>query len=816
MAYEDLIKQMTLEEKCALLSGAEPFKTRGMQKYGIPQMQFSDGPHGLRLQGEGANHLGIGGSLPATCFPSAATVANSWDPDVAETVGRALGEEALAEKVDVVLGPGLCIKRSPLCGRNFEYFSEDPYLAGKMAAGMVRGIESTGVSSCPKHFAANQQETRRQASDSVLDERTLREIYLTGFEHVVREGKPGCIMSSYNRVNGIYANENHHLLQEILRDEWGYTGAVVTDWGGSNDHVAGVREGSTFEMPDPGLSPVRELMAAVRDGRLDEKDVDARVEEALTLIMRTTAATRAAGDEFDRTSHHDVARAAAAASIVLLKNEQVDGAPALPLAAGTRVALIGDFADTPRYQGAGSSLVNPTQLDTLLGSVAGSGLACVGYEPGFERHGGDNASKAAAALDLAKQADVVLFCMGLDEQSESEGADRTTTAVKQNQIDLLHQVAQVNANVVVLLVGGSSMETGWLGDARAVLYLCLGGQAGAAAALDAVTGRVNPSGKLAETWVRSLADTPTADSFPAQGKNALYREGIYVGYRYYQTAGVPTAFPFGYGLSYTSFEYSDLTVDHVSNAGATVRLTVRNTGEAAGAEVVQVYVAKPEHEVFRPAQELKGFAKVELAPGESREVTIGLDDTAFRYFNVKTDAWEVEGGTYEIRVGASSEDIRLTATAEVAGTGATNPYAGLDLAPYEYGQVGEVDDATFEALLGHKLPSERATIDRNMCFCDFIHGRSPILWLVWLVLFLIKRGSERSGKPNLNVLFIWNMPLRALAKNAGVVFSVAAVDGLVMEARGFWIIGIVRMLVGIIANLVQNASQSARLAKLND
>ncbi len=353
-------------------------------------------------------------------------------------------------------------------------------------------------------------------------------------------------------MNGTYANENHHLLQEILRDEWGYTGAVVTDWGGSNDHVAGVREGSTFEMPDPGLSPVRELMAAVRDGRLDEKDVDARVEEALTLIMRTTEATRAAGDEFDHAAHHDVARAAAAASIVLLKNEQVDDAPMLPLTGGARVALIGDFADTPRYQGAGSSLVNPTQLDTLLESVEGSGLACVGYEPGFERHGGDNASKAAAALDLARQADVVLFCMGLDEQSESEGADRTTMAVNQNQVDLLHRVAQVNDRVVVLLVGGSSMETGWLGDARAVLYLCLGGQAGAAAALDAVTGRVNPSGKLAETWARSLADTPTADSFPAQGKNALYREGIYVGYRYYQTTGVPTAFPFGYGLSYTS------------------------------------------------------------------------------------------------------------------------------------------------------------------------------------------------------------------------------------------------------------------------
>lgn len=810
MAYEHIIAKMTLEEKCALLSGGSAFTTRAMRRYGLPAMQFSDGPHGLRLQGEGANHLGIGGSIPATCFPTAATVANSWNPAAGERLGRALGEECLAEKVDVLLGPGLCIKRSPLCGRNFEYFSEDPYLAGKMAAGYVRGIQSQGVSACPKHYAVNSQETRRQASDSVLDERTLREIYVRGFEIVVKESHPGCIMTSYNLVNGTYANEHHHLLDELLRTEWGYTGAVVTDWGGSNDHVAGVREGSTFEMPDPGLSPVRDLMKAVKRGELSEESIDRRVEEALGLIISTTAATQAAGSEFDREAHHALARDIAAESIVLLKNEALpDGTtPILPLAAGTRVALVGDFAETPRYQGAGSSLVNPTSLDTLRGCIDESDLSLVGYEPGFERHGGENAAKAAAAIELAKQADVVLVCMGLDEQAESEGADRLSLRVNRNQIDVLHELAAVNPHIVVVFSGGSSVESDWACDARALVYACLGGQAGARAICDVICGHTCPSGKLAETWPQSLADTPTAKSFPSQERTAAYREGIYVGYRYYQTAGVPVAFPFGFGLSYTTFAYANLTL-----TGHRARVTVTNTGAVAGAEVIEAYVAKPDAQVFRPAQELKGFAKVFLKPGESQMVEIDLDDHAFDYFNPRTGRWECEGGSYELRVGASSEDIRVMCAVTMQGSGAANPYEQLSIPAYESGRVSAVDDAQFEALLGHPLPSTKATIDRNMCFCDLIHGRSPLLWLIWVVLSALKKSGEKKGTPNLNVLFIWNMPLRALAKNAGVIFSMGAVDGLVMEAKGFWIIGLVRMLVGIVANLIQNAIQAHRLEK---
>ena len=812
MEVDEIISQMTVEEKCALLSGGAAFKTREMRKYGIPQMQFSDGPHGLRLQGKGANHLGIGGSLPATCFPTAATIANSWDPELGEKLGRALGEECLAEKVDVVLGPGMCIKRSPLCGRNFEYFSEDPYLAGKMAVGYVRGIQSTGVASCVKHFAVNSQETRRQASDSVLDERTLREIYLRAFEIVVRESQPRCVMSSYNLVNGVYANENEHLLKDILRGEWGFEGAVVTDWGGSNDHVAGVGAGSDFEMPDPGLSPVRELMKAVKEGRLSEGVIDERVREALRLILPTTAATSGAGDTFDVDAHHEVAREVAAGSIVMLKNDPAQGTerPILPLADHTKVALIGDFADTPRYQGAGSSLVNPTKLESLLGVIDDSDLDFVGYEPGFERLGGESEPKADSAVDLAKRADIVLMCLGLDEMSESEGMDRTSMKLNQNQVDLLARVAAVNPDVVVILSGGSSVESAWEKDARAVLYLCLGGQAGASAALEVLTGKVNPSGKLSETWARSIEDTPTFGAFPSDERTAEYREGIYVGYRYYRTAGVAVAHPFGFGLSYTTFAYSDLRVSRQEAS-----LSVTNTGDVAGAEVVEVYVAKPDGEVFRPEEELRGFAKVYLEPGETTRVSLALGDEAFRYHNVKTGGWEIEGGAYEVRVGASCEDIRLTASVAIVGNGASNPYEGIGLSDYESGRVTEVPDMEFSALIEHEIPSTKVKLDRNMCFCDLIHGRSPVFWLVWLVLWLIKRASDRSGRPNLNVLFIWNMPLRALAKNAGMVFSIGAVDGLVWEVNGAWVIGIVRTLVGIVTNLVMNACQASRLARLN-
>ena len=796
------LQALTLEQKCALLSGATTFGTRALPKNNIPSITLSDGPNGVRKQAGAADHLGLNPSVPATCFPTAATVACSWDPALGEQIGQAMGEEAAAQEVAVLLGPGLNTKRSPLCGRNFEYFSEDPYLSGKMAAGYVRGIQSNGISACPKHFAVNSQELRRMASDSVVDERTLRELYLTGFEIVVKEAKPKTIMSSYNLINGTYANENRHLLMDILRGEWGFDGAVVTDWGGSNDHALGVQNGSTLEMPAPGGDAVRELMQAVQSGKITEADVDARLDELLTLVFDTHAAVQSHSRTFDADAHHALARRAAAESIVLLKNEN----DLLPLAEGAKVAVIGDFAQTPRYQGAGSSAVNSIKVDTFLDCLKESGLASVGFAPGFDRQGKPDAAKQAEAVALAQKAEVVLLCLGLDEIKESEGLDRGDMRLADNQIELLKAVQQANPNTVVVLSAGASLETPWLKHCRTLVYGALGGQAGAGAMLDVLTGKVNPSGKLAETWVNAYADTPAKDNFAGPGRMVQYREGLYVGYRYYQTAGVPVAFPFGYGLSYTSFAYSNLQA--VSNG---VTLTVTNTGKRAGAEIVQLYVAKPGAEVLRPAQELKGFAKVQLQPGESKTVTILLDDKAFRYWNTKTDSWEVEGGSYELRVGASSADIRLTAVVEVAGTGAPNPYAGKHLPHYTSGKVQSVPDDEWATLLGRPVQQGKVKIDRNMTLGELNHSRSPLGWLIWLVLTALLNASYKRGKPDLNVLFQYNMPLRALAKMTSGAISMGMVDGIVMELQGFWIIGLVRVIIEAVKNLVLNAQLEQRL-----
>ena len=799
---ELLLKKLTLEEKCALLSGAETFKTRGMPEHGIPQIWLSDGPHGLRKQAGESDHLGLNPSVPATCFPTASAIANSWDTALGEEIGAALGEEAAAQEVSVVLGPGLNMKRNPLCGRSFEYFSEDPYLAGKLAAGYIRGIQSKGVAACPKHFAVNSQETRRMASDSIVDERTLREIYLTGFEIAVKEGHPRSIMSSYHLVNGTYANENKHLLMEILRGEWGFDGAVITDWGGSNDHALGVKNGSTLEMPAPGGDSVRELLAAVESGKISESDIDARLSELLPLVFDTKAALDAAPREFDAAAHHALARRAAEESLVLLKNE---GA-LLPLAAGTKVAVIGDFAKNPRYQGAGSSMVNSTQVDVLLDKLIDSELNVIGYQQGFDRHGKPDAALQKSACELATQADTVILCMGLDEIAESEGLDRSNLRLAQNQLDLLQAVAAVNPKIVVVLYSGSVVETPWLDNCQALLYAALGGQAGAGAVADALTGKVNPCGKLAETWPLAYADVPSAADFATRRKTVEYREGLYIGYRYFTTAEKAVRFPFGYGMSYTTFAYSDMAADEQG-----VSLTVTNTGSVAGTEIVQLYTAKKNSELFRPAKELKGFARVTLAPGEKQRITIMLDDKAFRFWNVKANRWEIEGGEYELLVGASVEDIRLCEKISVHGTATVHPYEDRNLDCYYKGNVLHVSDADFEKLLGHPIPNGKTKIDRNLTLGELNHARSPLGWLVWLVLTILLDASYKRGKPDLNILFQYNMPLRALAKMTNGAISMGMVDGIVMELQGFWILGLVRVIYEAIKNVVLNAQMEKRL-----
>lgn len=799
---ELLLKKLTLEEKCALLSGAETFKTRGMPEHGIPQIWLSDGPHGLRKQAGESDHLGLNPSVPATCFPTASAVANSWDAALGEEIGAALGEEAAAQEVSVVLGPGLNMKRNPLCGRSFEYFSEDPYLAGKLAAGYIRGIQSKGVAACPKHFAVNSQETRRMASDSIVDERTLREIYLTGFEIAVKEGHPRSIMSSYNLVNGTYANENKHLLMEILRGEWGFDGAVITDWGGSNDHALGVKNGSTLEMPAPGGDSVRELLAAVESGKISESDIDARLSELLPLVFDTKAALDAAPREFDAAAHHALARRAAEESLVLLKNE----GSLLPLAAGAKVAVIGDFAKNPRYQGAGSSMVNSTQVDVLLDKLINSELNVIGYQQGFDRHGKPDAALQKSACELATQADTVVLCMGLDEIAESEGLDRSNLRLAQNQVDLLQAVAAVNPKIVVVLYSGSVVETPWLDNCQALLYAALGGQAGAGAVADALTGKVNPCGKLAETWPLAYADVPSAADFATRRKTVEYREGLYIGYRYFTTAEKAVRFPFGYGMSYTTFAYSDMAADEQG-----VSLTVTNTGSVAGTEIVQLYVAKKNSELFRPARELKGFARVTLAPGEKQRITIALDDKAFRFRNVKANRWEIEGGEYELLVGASVEDIRLCEKITVHGTATVHPYEDKGLDCYYKGDVLHVSDADFEKLLGHPIPDGKTKIDRNLTLGELNHARSPLGWLVWLVLTVLLDASYKRGKPDLNILFQYNMPLRALAKMTNGAISMGMVDGIVLEAKGFWVIGLLKVIVEAVKNIILNAQLESRL-----
>ncbi|HEY0218037.1 MAG TPA: glycoside hydrolase family 3 C-terminal domain-containing protein, partial [Cellulomonas sp.] len=661
----------------------------------------------------------------------------------------------------------------------FEYFSEDPLLAGRMAAGYVRGIQSRGVAACPKHFAVNSQELRRMVSDSVVDERTLQEIYLAGFEIVVREGRPRTIMSAYNLVNGVYANENHHLLTEVLREQWGFDGAVVTDWGGSNDVVEGVRAGSNLEMPAAGLDSARQIVEAVRTGRLTEAAVDVRAAEILRLVA--DAREPGTAPAVDLVAHHALARRAAARSAVLLKNADA----ILPLAAGTRVAVIGDFARTPRYQGAGSSVVNPTRLDSVLDTIGDSGLDLVTYAQGFHRNGTPDAVLAAEAVEAARGAEVVLLMLGLDEVAESEGLDRGHLELAAAQVEVLEAVAAANPRVVVVLSAGGVVEVPWLGHARALVHGYLSGQAGAGALLDLLTGVENPSGHLAETVPVRLADTPTARTFPGTQRTAEYREGLFVGYRYYTTAGVPVSFPFGFGLSYTTFAHSDLVA---TPEAATV--TVTNTGDRAGADVVQVYVRRETAGVHRPDRTLAGFARVELAPGESRTVTVPLGDQAFRHYHVGTGAWQVEQGTYAVLAGAHVDDLPLSASVTLVGT---LPAVTDDPAPdrYRTGDVHDVPDADFAALLGRPVPPAAwsGPLGADDALGRMGDARSPLARLAYRVLARKRDRSEARGTPDLNILFLLNMPFRAIAKMTNGMVSPAMVDGIVDIVNGHFFRG---------------------------
>lgn len=803
MKHRAIIEKMTLEEKTAVLSGKNTWETRAVNRLEIPAIALSDGPHGIRKQAGAGDHLGLNASLPATCFPTAATIANSWDEGLGEALGQALGEEAAAQGVNILLGPGLNIKRSPLCGRNFEYFSEDPYLAGKMAASYVRGIQSRGVHACPKHFAVNSQELRRMAMNAVVDERTLREIYLTGFEIAVKESRARSIMTSYNQVNGTYANENKHLLQDILRGEWGFGGLVVTDWGGSNSHTAGVAAGSDLEMPSPGLDSARELAAAVLEGRLAEDDLDSCVDRLLEAVL-TVKGERKTFRTFDQETHHLLARRAAAESAVLLKNQE----KLLPLKAGTKVAVIGDFAVEPRYQGAGSSMVNPIQVETMERVIGDSQLSVVGISRGYERNGDPDDILKKEAVDLAENAEVVIYCLGLNELGEAEGLDRSHMRIPQNQIDLLETLAKVNENIVGVISAGASIEMPWERNCRAILHGYLSGQAGASAMVDILTGEVNPSGRLSETYPIKYEDTPSFRNFPSTERNAEYREGIYVGYRYYDTSMVRVQYPFGFGLSYTEFSYSDLQVDEDG-----VTFTVANDGDCGGAEVTQLYIGLPEAAIFRPYKELKGFKKVFLKAGERKKVRIPFDDKTFRYWNCRTNKWETEGGNYLIMVGACVADIRLSGRLERKGTTGELPYDREQLPSYYSGLIQQVGEREFETLLGHPVPDGKwsGELGINDAICQMYYAKSRLARLAYRCLTKRKKKSEDKGKPDLNILFIYNMPFRGIAKMTGGMVSMEMVNGIVEMVNGHFFTGLKVVIAGYIRNSTANKREEARL-----
>ncbi len=798
MKYKELIDQMTLEEKAAFLGGKGEWMTWDFKRLGIPEMIMADGPSGVRRQSGAGDHLGLNPSLPATCVPSAATMACSWDTALAERVGTLLGEEAMTENVQVLLGPGMNTKRSPLCGRNFEYYSEDPYLAGKMAAGCIRGIQSQGVWACAKHFAVNSQEERRMAVNAVLDERTLRELYLTQFEIAVKQGGVKAVMTSYNQVNGTYANENPHLLREILREDWGFDGMVVTDWGGSNDHVAGVKAGSDLEMPNPGLDSARILLKAIEEKRLTVEEVDERVDTLLDAVMTTTRAAKGHRETYDTQEHHQIAREAAAQCGVLLKNE--DGI--LPLKKGIRVAVIGDFAFQPRYQGAGSSLVNCTKLETIEEEIKKErDIQVIGMCRGYQRQGEADEALLQEAVELAKQAEVVLYFFGLDEMSEVEGQDRTHLRIHQNMVEVLCAMAKANPNIVGILSAGSAIEMNWDVHVKGLLQGYLMGQAGAGAMLDLLTGRVNPSGKLAETYPEKLEDTPAYRYCPAKERNTEHREGLFIGYRYYETADVPVRYPFGYGLSYTTFSYENLKV-----TAEGVSFRIKNTGTADGAETAQLYVSLPETGVIRPKKELKGFAKVFLKAGESKTVTIPFDEMTFRYWNAKKNGWAVEGGTYEIQIGASLEDIRLRESLQVKGSGEESPYERETLPAYFSGKITNVSDREFEALLGHRIPdgSWKHILTANDTICQLKNAKLWFARMVYRVIEGKRKKAEAAGKPDLNILFIYNMPFRAIAKMTEGMVSMEMVEGMVEAVNGHFFRGLGKVIRGYFRNGKEN------------
>jgi len=664
-----IISEMTLEEKAGLCSGLDFWHTKSVKRLGIPSIMMADGPHGLRKQSGEIEHLGINASVPATCFPSGATLACSWDRKLIEKVGIALGEECQAEGVSIILGPSANIKRSPLCGRNFEYFSEDPYLSSQMAEYHIKGVQSQGVGTSLKHFAANNQEHRRMSVDTIVDERALREIYLASFEEAVKQAQPWTVMCAYNKVSGEYCSENKYLLTDILKDEWGHKGFVVSDWEAVNERVKGLTAGLELEMPSSGGIGDKKIVKAVESGQLAEEVINKAVERLLTVIFKAEN-NKKENASYDKDEHHQLAREVAGECVVLLKNED----NILPLKKNGAIALIGGFAKIPRYQGGGSSHINPTKIDNAhdeMVKIAGNS-AKITYTQGYPIDSDEiDESLINEAKEAAKNTDVAVVFVGLPERYESEGYDRNHMDIPESHKNLIEAVAEVQKNIVVVLSNGAPIEIPWVDKVKGIVEIYLGGQAVGGAIADILFGITNPCGKLAETFPMKLSHNPSHINFPGKEDKVEYREGLFVGYRYYDAKEIEPLFPFGYGLSYTNFKYTDISVDknEVKDTDTvTVKVKVKNTGSIAGKEIIQLYVRDVESSVIRPLKELKGFEKVELQPGEEKKVTFILDKRSFAYYNVDLKDWYVESGDFEILIGKSSKEIVLKETVKVQST----------------------------------------------------------------------------------------------------------------------------------------------------
>jgi beta-glucosidase len=787
-----VINKMTLSEKASLTSGKNFWETMNIDKFEIPSIYLADGPHGIRKQVASPEKIGLNISLPSTCFPTFATMANSWDPELMEKMGACIGEEAVAEKVSVVLGPGNNIKRNPLCGRNFEYFSEDPFLSGKMAAGYVRGVQSQGVYACVKHFVCENQETKRMVIDTIVDERTLREIYLSGFNIAIKEGKAKAVMTSYGKINGAYANENYHLMTGVLRNDWGYKGLVISNWGGCNDRVKGLIVGEDLEMPTTCGESNKEIEDAVKSGLIKEKDLDNSCDRILSAIIDTTETFKEKPiKEINIDAHDEFAKECAEQSIVLLKNKN----SILPLDPKQKVVVIGDFAANPKIQGSGSSTVNPTKTSSFMNCIEEYPINCIGYAQGFNRYGKKNKTMIKKACKLASEADIVLMFMGLDELSELDGLDRNDMRLPKNQLTLLDELILLNKKIIVILSCGSAVELNFSDQIYGLVHTYLAGQEGAKALLNIITGKVNPSGKLAESYPYVYEDCPSASNFANNPRDIQYREGIFVGYRYYSTTGVKVRYPFGFGLSYTSFEYSDLKVFKTG-----VRFKITNTGKIGGAEIAQLYVGLSESKIFRSKEELKGFCKVFLNPEETKEVSIKFDDKTFSFFNINNNDWEIEGGQYNIMIGASCEDIRLQGMLEIKGVSAEGIYKKEELPSYFSGNVKDVSVTEFEHLIRDKIPDgqqmfykkNRIIVNLNTTVNELRYARGlfgrmfsrTVRFAIWFCI-----ATHQRAKSNELIMGLLNDPMRNLSRTSNGMISWGQLEGLMLIFNGHFFKG---------------------------